>query len=107
MSHSALQIIGRRVFLLLESEHYNERDITLTDIRIRDLNFGPISSLLLFLCKWPSFRALRHLPNQGCACFPEILKKFSERRDFVEFVLGSFSCFNIGIANSNFTFCGA
>ena len=27
--------------------------------------------------------------------------------DFVEFVLGSFSCFNIEIVYSNFTFCGA
>ena len=40
--------------------------------------------------------------SQECARFPEILQNFSE---FVEFVLGSFSCCNIEIAYSNFTFC--
>ena len=44
---------------------------------------------------------------QGCARFAEFLQNFSEWTDFVEFVFGSFSCFCIQIAHSNFTFCGA
>ena len=48
MSQSVLQIIGRRVFLLLELERYSERDNTLTDIRIRDLTSGPISLCCCF-----------------------------------------------------------
>ena len=38
--------------------------------------------------------------------FSEILKNFSERQILWSFVLGSFSCFCIEIAYSNFTFCG-
>ena len=35
-----------------------------------------------------------------------IFCKFLVSARFMEFVLGSFSCFNIEIAYSNFTFCG-
>ena len=42
----------------------------------------------------------------GCARFPEILQNF-RAPDFVENVLGSFSCLNIEIAYSNFTSCDA
>ena len=44
---------------------------------------------------------------QGCAHFLEIFAKFLWAPDFVEFVLGGFSCFYIEIAYSNLTFCGA
>ena len=48
MSQLVLQIIGRLVSLLLELERNNERDNTLTDIRIRDLTSGPISLCCCF-----------------------------------------------------------
>ena len=42
------------------------------------------------------------MPRVCMSHFPEILQNFSEYQIFC-----SFSCFNIEIANSNFTFCGA
>ena len=42
----------------------------------------------------------------GVCLFAWIFAKFLWAPDFVEFVFGSFSCFYIEIAYSNFTFCG-
>ena len=43
----------------------------------------------------------------GMCSFSWIFAKFLWAPDFVEFVFGSFSCFNIEIVYSNFSFCGA
>ena len=43
----------------------------------------------------------------GGVLFFRNFAKFLWGPDFVEFVLGSFSCFNIEIACSNFTFCSS
>ena len=51
------------------------------------------------------YKSVKLYVMQGCACFPEFLQHFSERQILWSFVLGSFSCFNIEIAYSNFTFC--
>ena len=47
----------------------------------------------------------KHCP--GMCSFSWNFAQFYWASDFVEFMLGSFSCFYIDIAYSNFTFCGA